>query len=334
MRTAVVAFCLVIATSAGGEEAAYRVWGGDSPVEAAANGYTQQVRPVSENMVDVSVSTSFAPIGETSTYGQILTGERPVLPPDFSLPPRLAKLLTPDIDAWEAATVVLIWVARHLQVDGSDPNPQDAVSVLARGRGRCSGVSNAAVALLRAAGFQARTVSGLLIGEGETIPHRWLECRFPNSGWVPSDPTLGLWTITPRHVVFADTVMSVPKVEIIEEGRDGLERLPSREGRLLRPNYGAGLVCRMATESASILGPQKPGSCSGNCSSVAVNFPLMFFARPVCFYDVLVHAPSVPSMNPYCRRARNRRIYPEVKLYYRSLSRSIDDVAGETSHPC
>ena len=248
MRTAVVAFCLVIATSAGGEEAAYRVWGGDSPVEAAANGYTQQVRPVSENMVDVSVSTSFAPIGETSTYGQILTGERPVLPPDFSLPPRLAKLLTPDIDAWEAATVVLIWVARHLQVDGSDPNPQDAVSVLARGRGRCSGVSNAAVALLRAAGFQARTVSGLLIGEGETIPHRWLECRFPNSGWVPSDPTLGLWTITPRHVVFADTVMSVPKVEIIEEGRDGLERLPSREGRLLRPNYGAGLVCRMATE--------------------------------------------------------------------------------------
>ena len=156
--------------------------------------------------------------------------------------------MTPDIDAWEAATAVLIWVAHHLEVDVSDNGAQDAVSVLARGRGRCSGVSNAAVGLLRAAGFQARTVSGLLVGEDQVIPHRWLECRFPNSGWVPSDPTLGLWTITPRHLVFADTVLRVPEVEVVRQGGDGLERLPSREGRLLRPNRGAGLLCRMASK--------------------------------------------------------------------------------------
>ncbi len=114
MKTAVVAFCLVIAAPAGGEEAIYRVRGGESPVAAAANGYTQVVRPVSETVVEVSVSTSFAPVGETATYGQILAGDRPVLPPDFALPVPLASLLTPDLDAWEAATVVLIWVSRRI----------------------------------------------------------------------------------------------------------------------------------------------------------------------------------------------------------------------------
>jgi len=101
------------------------------------------------------------------------------------------------------------------------------------------------VAMLRAAGFEARTVSGLLVGDDKVVPHRWIECRLPAAGWVPSDPTLGLWTVTPRHLVFGDIVTTEPVVEVLEAGSDGLMRLPRRGGRLLRPNLGADLVCRL-----------------------------------------------------------------------------------------
>jgi len=139
-------------------------------------------------------------------------------------------------------------VAKNLVVDTEDESPQDAASVLGRGRGRCSGVANAAVAMLRTAGFEARTVSGLLVGDGEAIPHRWIECRLPKAGWVPSDPTLGLWTVTPRHLVFSDTVKIAPSVQVLESGADGLERLPRRRGSLVRPNFGADLVCRIQSQ--------------------------------------------------------------------------------------
>ena len=248
MRAALFALSCLLAANAACEEASYRISGGELPTSAAANGYVQEVRSTGDSAVEVHVYTSLSPIGESTSYGKVLAGDRPDVPDAFVLPPRLVELLTPDLDAWEAATVVLTWVARHLEVDSSDNGAQDATSVLVRGSGRCSGVSNAAVGLLRAAGFHARTVSGLLVGDDKVIRHRWLECRLPTSGWVPSDPTLGLWTITPRHIAYADTVLDLPVVEVLLEGNDGLERLPSREGRLIRPNKGAGLVCRMPTQ--------------------------------------------------------------------------------------
>jgi hypothetical protein len=170
------------------------------------------------------------------------------VPAGFEIPKSLARRLGPELTAWEAATVVLEWVAESVDNDPDDGGPQDALSVLSRGRGRCSGMSNAAAALLRAAGFEARTVSGVLVGDEETIPHRWLEVRLPAAGWVPSDPTLGLWAITPRHLVFADTVADPPVVRVRQSEDDGLQRLPRRNGRLLRPNQGAELVCRLDSD--------------------------------------------------------------------------------------
>jgi hypothetical protein len=167
------------------------------------------------------------------------------------LPKSLLRELRPDLGAWQAATAILEWTALRVAVDVTDNGAQDAVSVLARGRGRCSGIANATVALLRAAGFQARTVSGLLIGDEETIPHRWIECQLPGAGWVASDPTLGLWTVTPRHLVFADTVTDLPEVRVLTSADDGLDRLPRHGGRLLRPNAGAHLVCRLANDRSS-----------------------------------------------------------------------------------
>jgi hypothetical protein len=244
MKAVLLACGLLVAVPACGEEALYLVTGG-SPVGAAANGYHQEVTRDPNGAFAVHVVTSLAPIESTGSYSSILAGSRPEVPEAFELPRGLSKELTPDLSAWEAATATLEWVAKHLAVDTSDIGPQDAASVLARGRGRCSGLANAAVAMLRAAGFEARTVSGLLVGEAEVIPHRWIECRLPAAGWVPSDPTLGLWVVTPRHLVFAGTVTKTPQVEVVASGGDGLARLPRKSGRLLRPNLGADLVCRL-----------------------------------------------------------------------------------------
>ena len=246
-RNGVLTLCLLATLPAAGEEASYLLTGGDVPLAAASNGYAQLVRPVAEGSTEVRVATTLSPIGAGGTYAEILAGDRPRVPAGFELPRRLLTELRPDLDAWQAATLVLEWAANNVAVDIDDAGAQDAISVLDRGRGRCSGLANATAALLQAAGFEARTVSGLLIGDEHPIPHRWIECRLPGAGWVASDPTLGLWTVTPRHLVFADTVADLPEVRVVTASKDGLDRLPRHGGRLLRPNQGADLVCRLSS---------------------------------------------------------------------------------------
>lgn len=247
MKAALLGLGLLLAFPAHGEEARYLVTGG-VPVPAAANGYQQVVNEIGAGEFEVHVVTSLAPIESRGSYGDVLADGAPEVPEGFDLPKKLSGVLTPDLGSWEAATAVLEWVSTHLSVDARDDGPQDAVSVLDRGSGRCSGLANAAVALLQAAGFEARTVSGLLVGDkGEVIPHRWIECRLPAAGWVPSDPTLGLWAVTPRHLVFGDTVTGDPRVQILDRGEDGLQRLPRHRGMLLRPNLGADFVCRLSS---------------------------------------------------------------------------------------
>jgi hypothetical protein len=230
-----------------GEEATYLVLGGDTPIARSSQGFSQTVRTV-EDGTEVRIETALTPVGARGTYADVCEGTTPEVPGGFELPKRLSKRLRPELDAWQAATLVLEWTADNIAVDVEDGGPQDATSVLKRGRGRCSGIANAAVALLQTAGFEARTVSGLLVGDDGPIPHRWIECQLPRVGWVASDPTLGLWIITPRHIAFADTVVDVPEVRVLNSSGDGLGRLPMHGGRLVRPNRGADLVCRLARE--------------------------------------------------------------------------------------
>ena len=245
LRSGLSTLCLLASISVAGEEASYLVAGGAVPVAAASNGYSQVVQRKAGGGAEVWVATTLTPIGAEGSYADVISGQRPEVPADFVLPRRLSNELRPDIGAWQAATLVLEWAADNVTVVVDDNGAQDAVSVLDRGTGRCSGIANATVALLQAAGFEARTVSGLLIGDKKPIPHRWIECRLPGAGWVASDPTLGLWTITPRHISFADTVVDLPEVRVLKAAEDGLHRLPRHGGRLLRPNQGADFVCRL-----------------------------------------------------------------------------------------
>ena len=215
-------------------------------MSASSNGYAQVVRALAEGRHQVRVATTLTPIGATGSYADVLAGETPEVPAGFKLPDGLLDRLHPALGAWQAATLVLAWASDNIAIDVDDVGAQDAASVLRKGRARCSGLANATVALLHAAGFEARTISGLLVGAERAIPHRWIECHLPGAGWVASDPTLGLWTVTPRHVVFADTVVDMPEIRVVSGSSDGLDRLPIHNGRLLRPNQGADLVCRLA----------------------------------------------------------------------------------------
>jgi hypothetical protein len=245
VKALLIGLALLSAVAVHADEAVYLMRGPVLPPAYEANGYALAVRDRADGSVEVHVETSLNPIGSRGSFSEVRSGEMPSVPNGFELPSRLRSALRPEMDAWEAATTVLEWVSDRLVLVDNDQHPQDAVSVLNRGGGRCSGLANATAALLLAAGFEARTVSGLLITGREAIPHRWVECRLPGAGWVPTDPTLGWWAITPRHVVFSDAVDQVPRIEILEPAVGELRRLPRIGRTLVRPNQGAELVCRL-----------------------------------------------------------------------------------------
>lgn len=249
MKAAGFAAILLVVAAATAQEADYLVRGGQLPIQVAANGYVQTVASNDDGVLEVHIATVLGPTGSRGGYGELAGSGRVLLPDGFELPRRVRESLSQDISAWEAATRVLEWSAAHIAVDAADIEAQDAISVLARGRGRCSGVANATAALLMAAGFEATTVSGLLVTDGGVIPHRWVACRLPGAGWVHTDPTLGLWTMTPSHMAFPATVTEPPEVRVVRRGEDRISSLPRRGGRPLRPNVGSELLCRLVGDT-------------------------------------------------------------------------------------
>jgi hypothetical protein len=227
------------------QEAVYRVRGSQLPVASMSNGHLQTLSAGADGVTVVHVATSWDPIGAVGTHASVLATGPQRVPEGFGLPRHLTHRVRPQDSAFEAATAVLDWVASRVRLDPEDLAPQDAWSVLSRRRGRCSGLANITAALLLAAGFEARTVSGLLVDGVDAVPHRWVECRLPVAGWVPTDPTLGLWVVTPRHLVFADAVTDPPEVETVTLHDGRLDLLPQHHGRRLRPNVGSELVCRV-----------------------------------------------------------------------------------------
>lgn len=231
----------------GAGEASYRMSGEFVPRNHSVNGYSQTVVRDSEGLVTVHVSTPPMPVGTGGRGFEETSSLAVTAPIGFELPNSLKKKLLPGLDAYARATAVLRWVNRSLTHVPEDRGPQDAGSVLGRGVGRCSGIANAAAALLIEAGFETRTVSGLLISDGDVIPHRWLECRLPGAGWVASDPTIGFWVVTPGHVAFERTVIRVPDVTVLTEHSERPD-LPVLDGRPIRPDRGSELTCRIVND--------------------------------------------------------------------------------------
>lgn len=90
-----------------------------------------------------------------------------------------------------------------------------ALSALKTGKGVCEDYADLMVALLRASGVPARTVSGwageveeegtrVVDANGESLPgHMWLEYYLPGYGWIPADPTFNYFVNNVRKVDYS-----------------------------------------------------------------------------------------------------------------------------------
>jgi len=110
---------------------------------------------------------------------------------------RLAFALTRDERTeFGAVREILSWVHSGIRYDLDRSAPQDAQSVLRRRSAYCTGLTRLTVALLAAVGIEAREVPGYVFGAApdrggtESGFHRWVEIRYPDRGWVFSDPLL------------------------------------------------------------------------------------------------------------------------------------------------
>lgn len=124
---------------------------------------------------------------------------------------------------YEAVGRVLSWIRSEIDYVLDRAAPQDAESVLRRRSAYCAGTARLAVALLAAVGIEAREVPGYVFAAApgargvEPGFHRWIEVRYPDRGWVFSDP------LASQHFVPAT---------YLRLAVEGLEQTPAA-GRLL-----------------------------------------------------------------------------------------------------
>ncbi len=108
-----------------------------------------------------------------------------------------AEIVADQTTQAEAVEQTLAWVTQNIHYDFTLSLPNDALSVLRNGSGVCSGFSNLAAALLRAAGVPARVMYVCVTDKyyettEQTGRHAIVEVYYPDTGWVVSEPQGGI----------------------------------------------------------------------------------------------------------------------------------------------
>jgi hypothetical protein len=183
------------------------------------------------------------------------------VPASFTLPAGLGALTERFGSAVGVVERVVTFVSQTVRLDEDDTGPQDGASVLARGRGRCSGRANLTVGALRRVGIPARVVQGLLFGRDGARWHRWGEAWLGQLGWVPFDPGASVGLVGVRYLPLRGSgdgsSLAGARLERLDER--GYLSVPVRNGLRLLPAGGVTLRCQasIARENvtAVLLGP-------------------------------------------------------------------------------
>lgn len=120
----------------------------------------------------------------------------------------LENVYEPGYDNRKFAEELCIWTANNItyQLIFSPPTSDE---VLENKHGQCRDFTNAYLALTRTAGIPARRMSGWIVSswqppagwefivgtmpDGKTVAsHAWTQVFFPDDGWVPAEPQMGL----------------------------------------------------------------------------------------------------------------------------------------------
>jgi hypothetical protein len=164
----------------------------------------------------------------------------------FTVPGDLAGSVSASGSALDALVAVVSYASRRIALDEGEQLPQDATSVLRRGRGRCSGRANATVGLLRAAGIPARVVHGVVFEGTRPRWHRWGEAWLGQLGWLPFDPGAGAGVVSVRYLPCRAVVPGLqPQGLVLEHIDENCYRLlPRRAGLKVPLERGVNLRCR------------------------------------------------------------------------------------------
>lgn len=140
---------------------------------------------------------------------------------------RLAAALTAGArEQYEAVSRVLAWVSDNIEYDLDREADQSAERVLERRSAYCTGIARLTVALLASVGIEAREVPGYVVERTRWGPppgfHRWVEVRYPDRGWVFSDPVATHHFVPATYLRLADDRL---------EGAPGSGALVDRDDR-------------------------------------------------------------------------------------------------------
>lgn len=193
------AFPIAAAASGGLAAGGLAVGGADRarilpPAGARIEGYENigyRLEIVGDELV---VQTTLEPLVSTAAY------QAPKAAPGDGVERLARALVVGSTRHYEAVSRILDWVARHVEYRLDRTAEQSAEAVLARRDGYCTGIARLTVALLEAAGIEAREVAGYVVNDGAMARassgpgartggyHRWVEIRIPDRGWIFSDP--------------------------------------------------------------------------------------------------------------------------------------------------
>jgi len=219
-------------------------------VEVGERWGRQVAREGDGKLVTVTVSQTLMALPRTPTLPLVETAScaDPTaldVPSGFRVPVELDRAVGGGSSALDAMEHVVAWTTRHVRVRENDDGPQDAVSVLGRRRGRCSGRANVAVGLLRALGVPARVVHGVVVGPVARW-HRWGEAWLGPVGWVPFDPGASVGAVSVRYLPMAGAGegTSLADVTVVRLDERGLDALPKRSGLHAVSEGGATIRCQ------------------------------------------------------------------------------------------
>jgi hypothetical protein len=205
----------------------------------------------------VLVRVDLAPLGSSAPFAPAVgSGTGEVV--------RQARAITAGAATqYEAVGRVLSWVRREIDYVLDREAPQDAEAVLGRRSAYCAGTARLSVALLAAVGIEAREVPGYVFasapGAAEITPgfHRWIEVRYPDRGWVFSDPLASQHFVPATYLRLAvEGLEQTPAAGRLLERRGAIESIDlspgAPDGVRVRANdrrrFAAALVLAVAGE--------------------------------------------------------------------------------------
>ena len=145
---------------------------------------------------------------ESELYKTYTSPQRGIESDDPALRELAQQIVAGETNTYKRVLRLQAWVQQNVQYpDLGATYPDDALLCIDKGVGDCAGQSKVFVALCRALGIPARTVSGLLPFARGTGPleqfgpraawfdrnlsvHIWCEVYFPQLGWVQLEPDM------------------------------------------------------------------------------------------------------------------------------------------------